>query len=301
MKNKGISDDDIIVLGGSEWKPAGNGAGPGKNASGRRSRMVLAVAATVLALCALLCAGRLVSFKYQYPKSRPDREIIARLSLAPQDSVSGVSLDRVEIMGVKLRIYRISGLEAHFADTVPDFSDPSVYLITRSADYRIKNDRRMMIGDFIQDGEILARGNWRAGFMAIADGNAQIGVSRGGKISRYTARHGGSFFRQLALVTAGTVCDGQYILRGKVSRCAYARDIDGQMYFIETENPEGLSTFADALAEYGFTDAIYVTGGAQPHLFFRSHDGTPHGGFIDDKPHKLVVWTTREQYASLSE
>ena len=237
---------------------------------------------------------RLAGFKYQYPKSRPDREIIADLSAAPRDTVSGISFSRAEIMGVSLRIYGISGLEAHFADSVPDFSDPSVYFITRSADYRIRNDRRVMIGDFIQDGEILARGKWRAGFMAITDGNAQIGVSRGGRVSGYVARHGGSFFRQLALVSAGTVCDGQYILRGKVSRCAYARDIDGRLYFIETENPEGLSTFADALAEYGFTDAIYVTGGAQPQLFFRSHDGTPQGRYVDDKPHKLVVWTARE-------
>lgn len=294
MKNKGISDDDIIILGGSEWNPADEGRGPGKDTAGRKRRRAMTVAGAILAFCILLYTGRLAGFKYQYPKSRPDREIIADLSAAPRDTVSGISFSRAEIMGVSLRIYGISGLEAHFADSVPDFSDPSVYFITRSADYRIRNDRRVMIGDFIQDGEILARGKWRAGFMAITDGNAQIGVSRGGRVSGYVARHGGSFFRQLALVSAGTVCDGQYILRGKVSRCAYARDIDGRQYFIETENPEGLSTFADALAEYGFTDAIYVTGGAQPQLFFRSHDGTPQGRYVDDKPHKLVVWTARE-------
>ena len=33
---------------------------------------------------------------------------------------------------------------------------------------------------------------------------------------------------------------------------------------------------------------------AQPQLFFRSHDGTPQGRYVDDKPHKLVVWIARE-------
>ena len=63
------------------------------------------------------------------------------------------------------------------------------------------------------------------------------------------------------------------------------------LYFIETANPETLYGFADALIEDGFIDAVYVTGGAQPDLFYREADGTAHGRYTDDKPHKLVVWT----------
>ena len=39
-----------------------------------------------------------------------------------------------------------------------------------------------MIGDFIQDGEILARGNWRAGFMAIAEFEKKINDEVAGQI-----------------------------------------------------------------------------------------------------------------------
>ena len=46
-------------------------------------------------------------------------------------------------------------------------------------------------------------------------------------------------------------------------------------------------------ANYIFIDAVYVTGGAQSDLFYRGADGTAHGGYVDDKPHKLVVWTKK--------
>ncbi len=116
-------------------------------------------------------------------------------------------------------------------------------------------------------------------------------MSRGNKAFRYVVRHGGSFFRQMAIVSAGTRCERQYILKGKVTRCAYARDENGKMYFVQTSNAETLYGFADALIEYGFIDAVYVTGGAQPELFYRDADGLPHGSYTDDKPHKMVVWT----------
>ena len=124
-----------------------------------------------------------------------------------------------------------------------------------------------------------------------ADGNAQIGISRGNRVLKYVLKHDGSFFRQLAIVSAGTRCDHQFILKGKVTRCVYARDERGRLYFVETAYPETLYGFADALVEDGFIDAVYVTGGAQPDLFYRETDGTAHGGYVDDKPHKLVVWT----------
>ena len=103
-------------------------------------------------------------------------------------------------------------------------------------------------------------------------------------------------FRQFALVSAGIKCTSQYELKGKVTRCAYARKAGNQFYFIETVNPETLYGFADALIEYGFVDAIYVTGGAQPSLFYRDEEGNAHGTYVDDKPHRMVVWKKRNSF-----
>ena len=364
MKKTDTYDDEVTIIGGSEWQPdtdtdrsgdyaegLGNGSyDTGKDVQGSRTpgneerngktrddeeytadggeqtvkwKLAAIISASACVLLAAFLVGKHLYFKSQFPKSRPDKEIIEALAVhtdnrgaaidIPEDTVRelsgntvpdrtvnqgiqqagkpGVEFSQTISMGVVLRKYALNGLKAHFADTVPDCSDSSVFLVTRSADYRIKNDRRAIIGDFIQNGEILSKSNWRAGFMAVADGNAQIGISRSSKVRRYVLEQDGSFFRQLAIVSAGTRCDRQFILKGKVTRCAYARDENGMLYFIETANPETLYGFADALIEDGFIDAVYVTGGAQADLFFREADGTAHGSYTDDKPHKLVVWT----------
>lgn len=312
-------DDEVTIIGGSEWKPE---PANGQDASGEihngenrvdktqggtstlnqtnvsvwKTAALLSVSVLILLSLLLLCKH--LYFRSQFPKSRPDREIIENLAgcngyESETDLTAGVEFSESVSMGVTLKKYALTGLKAHFADTVPDCSDSSIYLVTRSADYRIRNDRRAIIGDFIQDGEILSKSDWRAGFMAVADGNAQIGISRSGKVRNFILKQNGSFFRQLAIVSAGTRCDRQFILKGKVTRCAYARDENGRLYFIETAYPETLYGFADALVEDGFIDAIYVTGGTQPDLFYREEDGKAHGWYVDDKPHKLVVWTGR--------
>lgn len=48
-----------------------------------------------------------------------------------------------------------------------------------------------------------------------------------------------------------------------------------QLYFVATRHKETLWDFADALREYGFIDAIYITGGVD-YVFYRSKDGTKH-------------------------
>ena len=313
------NDEDILVIGGSEWKTDEPDNDSQDNIKDRKWKTISIILATILVLGVCSFIGKHILYNSQFPKSRPDKEII-RLLDNTMEGTPGIKPSTTESMGVKLKIYALSGLKASFADTVPDYNDPSVYFITRSADYKIENDKRVMIGDFVQNGEILSKSRWRAGFMAVShdgnaqigisrsdilsksrwragfmavshDGNAQIGISRSDRIRRHILKENGSFFRQMAIVAAGTRCDKQYILKGKVTRCAYARDEAGKLYFVETAYPETLYGFADALIEYGFIDAVYVTGGTQPDLFYRDSNGTAHGCYVDDKPHKLVVWT----------
>ena len=288
MKDKEYKDDDVIVIGGSQWKRSAEGKDTSKDY--RKWKMAAILFAAALLLLGAFFLGKHIYYNHQFNRSRPDSEIFTSLS-EKMPGKAGITLELQEAMGGKMNIYRLSGLRAHFADTVPDYSDSSVYFITRSADYKIQNGQKQIIGDYIDNGRTLSDSQWRAGFMAIMDGNAQIGISRSSRFSKYMKENGGSMFRQMALVSAGTPCSKQFILKGKVTRCAYARDIEGNLYFVETINPETLYGFADALIEYGFIDAVYVTGGKQPNLFHRSADGTVSGHFIDDKPHELVVWT----------
>lgn len=280
-----MSDDDVIVIGGSEWKVVEEK--PGRP---NRWKVVALILAGIMVLVGLFCIGRHIFHIKEFIQTRNAQEVIESLS-QPMKGQTGVTFLTDETMGVKLKVYELNGLKAHFADTVPDYTDSSIYFVTRSADYKIVGERRVIIGDFIVDGKTVEKSNWRAGFMAIVDGNAQIGIDRSSKVRKYVRQTDGSMFRQLALVSAGIRCDKQLILKGKVTRCAYARDRSGRLCFIETVNPENLYGFADALIECGVTDAIYITGGSQPDLFYRTADGTLHGGYVDDKPHELIVWT----------
>ncbi len=291
MKNNEYKDDDVIVIGGSCWKPAQKNDS-NDNHSSRWKAAAIFFATVLLALCAFFLCKH-IYYNNQFNRSRPDSEVLSQLA-TEMSGKAGVTMTLEEAMGVKMKIYTLDGLKAHLADTVPDYSDSTVFLITRSSDYRIKNGEKQIIGDFIKEGVCISESLWRAGFMAIKDGNAQIGISRSKKIRKEMIENEGSMFRQIALVSAGTRCDKQFILKGKVTRCAYARDIEGNLSFIETVDPETLYGFADALIEYGFIDAIYVTGGSQPDCFYREYDGSAHGQFIDDKPHELVVWCKPE-------
>lgn len=67
-----------------------------------------------------------------------------------------------------------------------------------------------------------------------------------------------------------------------------------QFHYIATRHKETLWDFADALREYGFIDAIYITGGAD-YVFYRSKDGIRHDiGDSVDYPHEkwkgIIPW-----------
>ena len=69
------------------------------------------------------------------------------------------------------------------------------------------------------------------------------------------------------------------------AKCRAIAHID-QFYYIATRHKETLWDFADTLREYGFIDAIYITGGID-YVFWRSKDGVRHDiGDISDYPHR---------------
>jgi len=84
-----------------------------------------------------------------------------------------------------------------------------------------------------------------------------------------------------------------YVLKNnKAKRCALT--YFDQFHYIATRHKETLWDFADALREYGFIDAIYITGGAD-YVFYRSKDGVRHDiGDTADYPHEkwkgIIPW-----------
>ena len=199
----------------------------------------------------------------------PDQNI-EKLQQPVKHEMPEVVLTSDSILGVAIDFYAIHGLKANIEFEEPDTADTSVYLYCRSADHKADGT---YLGSLVVDGDVRQSDTHRLGYMAMVGGNSVIGISRSEKVKDFVQEHGGSFFRQFILVSDGTI-PGRFFLHGKVERRAIGR-IGDQLYYIATRNKETLWDFADALREYGFIDAIYITGGAD-YVYYRSKDGIRH-------------------------
>lgn len=251
-----------------------------------------------LLLSALLCIAAVVGWRYYrtyinigVPVSVTSEENIAKLKASTRGNSegAGVVMTSDSILGVALNLYEIRGLKAEITLQEPDTTDTNVYLYSRCADHGKNNE---YIGSMVMNGKEMQSDNTRLGYCAMANDNIVIGIARDEKVKDYTMEQGGSFFRQFILVSNG-VLPTVFHLHGKVERRGLGR-IGDKLYYIETRHAETMWDFADALREYGFVDAIYITGG-DDYSFYRSADGSRHDiGNIDKYPHKkgegVIPW-----------
>jgi hypothetical protein len=251
----------------------------------------LALAAIGCMMVAALAGYYLWNYYYNIGVSvsvTPEQNI-EKLQKPAKQETPEVVMTSDSILGVAMDFYAIHGLKASIEFEEPDTVDTSVYLYCRSADHKADNT---YIGSLVVNGEERQSDTHRLGYMAMLGGNSVIGISRSEKVKDYVQEHGGSFFRQFILVSNGEI-PGRFFLHGKVERRAIGR-IDDQLYFIATRHKETLWDFADALREYGFIDAIYITGGTD-YVYYRDKNGVRHDiGDSADYPHEkwkgIIPW-----------
>lgn len=242
-------------------------------------------------LAVLLCLAAFAGWRYYrtyinigIPVSVTSSENIEKLKQATlEETVPEIVKTSDSILGVALNFYEIRGLRAEVTMQEPDTTDADVYLYSRCSDY---HPDFSIIGSLVIDGEEKETVDGsRLGYFAAADNNFVIGIARDEEVKEYVKERGGCFFRQFILLSAG-VMPRQYYLHGKVERRGIGRMPDGTIYYLETRHKETMWDFADALREYGFVDAIYITGGYD-YCFYRTADGIRHD--ISDPsiyPHK---------------
>lgn len=214
---------------------------------------------------------------------------IEKLKATPAPREPQIVMTSDSILGVGLNIYALHGVVGTIEFQEPDTADTSVYLYCRSADFKADGS---YIGSLVAQGQELANSNKRLGYMAMANGNNVVGIARSEEVKDYVMEQNGSFFRQFILVSNGEL-PPRFYLHGKVERCAMGR-IGNQIYYITSRNRETMWSFADALREYGFTDAIYITGG-KDYAFYRDKEGKRHDIHNPaDYPHKkwkgIIPW-----------
>lgn len=241
------------------------------------------------------CYKALRHYNYYY-------NIGVSISLSPKENIkkldgmkvqgesSAVVLKTDSVLGVALDIYELHNVKAELTLVEPDTTDHSVLLYTRTADYTATG---RYLGSLVVDGEQKRSDVSRLGYCAIAQGNMVIGISRFDDMREHMVERDGSYFRQFVLVSNGELPQ-RFFLHGKVERKALARTADDRLCVIATRHPETLWDFADALREYGYVDAIYLTGGNESG-FYRAPDGTAYftekaAKYRTDKHHGVAPW-----------
>lgn len=207
----------------------------------------------------------------ELPQSATAEESTEKLQ-ATEEKVEqpGITMTEDAINDVKMRLYAINGLKAELTFNEPDTNDESVYLYSHSADVRADNGK--IVCACVVAGEQISEGNNRSGYFAAVGDNMVIGVAYNDSVLNYAKENGGFFFRQFAIVSDGQI--GDIRLKGKTQRNALGFK-DGQLYYVETSNSESLYDFAEALCDYGFTDALYITGG-KVYNYYRDSQGKRH-------------------------
>lgn len=249
--------------------------------------------ATVIIVLGCYGAIRLYNYYYNIGVSisvSPKDNIKKLDSMQAQNGSSSVELKTDSVLGVALDIYELHNVQAELSLQEPDTADQSVLLYTRTADY---TSTGKYIGSLVIDGEEKQNDASRLGYCAIKSGNMVIGISRFDDMREHMVERDGSYFRQFMLVSNGKLPQ-RFFLHGKVERKALARTADDCLYVIATRHPETLWDFADALREYGYVDAIYLTGGNESG-FYRAPDGTAFfteeaAQYRTDKHHGVAPW-----------
>ncbi len=222
------------------------------------------VAVIVVVLMAILAIVGKMGYDYYYglnvPISRTPQENIEILKYKMELKTHGrprVTVSSDSILGVAMDFYRLDNLRATLSMTEPDSTDTSVYLYVRSSDFLADST---MLGSTVVNGhELPSHSDARYGYVAMAGKGVVVGVSRSDEVKDFVMDLDGSYFRQFVLVSNG-VLPQVFHLHGKVERRALAVK-DDQLYVVATRDKESIWDFADALREYGFVDAVYITGG----------------------------------------
>ena len=155
---------------------------------------------------------------------------------------------------------------------IPDTTDQSLILALQAADIRADNNK--IVGAFVLQGELLARGVAKKGFCAILDGKIQLGMAESTPLFEETTAKNGYFFRQYPLVNKGVLVENNP--KNKAIRHALC-ELDGQIVVVSSTSRESFHDFAQALVDLGVVNAIALTGG---DAF----------GFRHDSKNGLLTW-----------
>lgn len=159
-------------------------------------------------------------------------------------------------------------------------NDTSIILATQAADVRADNGQ--IAGTYVINGELISRGEAKAGFCSIINGELTIGIADATPLLEQALTQGGYFFRQYPLVVGGQIVENKP--KGKAIRKALA-EIDGKICVVISHEKLTFYDFSQLLIDVGVRNAIYLVGSKS------------QGFYINDKGQKVMTGVEPTSFA----
>lgn len=134
-------------------------------------------------------------------------------------------------------------------------NDSNIILATQAAD--IRGDNGQIAGTFVLNGELISKGDAKAGYCSIINGELSIGVADATPMLEQTLTEDGYFFRQYPLVVGGQIVENKP--KGKAIRKALA-EIGGKICVVMSKEKLTFHDFSKLLIDAGARNAIYLVG-----------------------------------------
>lgn len=134
-------------------------------------------------------------------------------------------------------------------------NNSNIILATQAAD--IRGDNGQIAGTFVLNGELISKGEAKAGYCSIINGELSIGVADATPVLEQTLTEGGYFFRQYPLVVGGQIVENKP--KGKAIRKALA-EIGGKICVVMSKEKLSFHDFSQLLIDAGTRNAIYLVG-----------------------------------------
>ena len=284
-----IQDDEFRVLGTGSPVPMGN---PDEEL--RRRRLAGWVA---LALVALLGLAMIVFWPRSEDQddvegvfeARSETEALPLLDTLTTETPCVLKLDTL-VSGHLLKLFIPHRAAARLVVGDLDEKDRQAVMNFQAAD--IRADNHEILGEFVLAGEQLATGVSKKGFCAIIDGQVSVGVGESTPLLAEAIAKGGYFFRQYALVDGGEPVMNKP--RNSTVRKALC-DWNGQVFVAVSADRLTLDEFAQVLADFGVSNAIYLIGSDFAYGWsVGPDDNREEFGFEDRRPEyrkqSYIIW-----------
>ena len=160
---------------------------------------------------------------------------------------------------VPLTIFKPKNLTPKLHIGIDALRDTTASFVVQAAD--IRRDNGQIVGAYVSEGNLLSRGQSKAGFCAIINGKLIIGVADSTPYLEQAIETGGYFFRQYPLVVGGQVVENK--LKPSSLRKALA-ELKGEIVVIMNDKKQTLNEFSQTLVDLGVSNAIYLIGSTAP-------------------------------------